>query len=301
MHRLRRPNFPAAQSPRCLVIVPVFNESGSIRKVIWRLRRALPTFDVLVIDDGSTDDTVRQVPAGVPVVSLPFNLGIGGAMQTGYRYAALHGYDVAVQVDGDGQHRPSEVARLVERLVEGDVDLMIGSRFLEPTHYKQSLVRRFGSLVLRWIIRVLVGVDMTDCTSGFRAANRKVILAFAHWYPEDYPEPEVVLLLRRVGFRIGEMGVSMRHRRTGRSSIGLLQGLFYVMKVTVCLLLDLARDPWPTGKVMWHEPVSEADSAGDRGFDQPSQRRPVESLPKPVSADLRYSAPATGPSKAAHV
>lgn len=302
MRRATSPNLPSVPEPRCLVIVPVFNESGSIRKVISRLRRALPTFDVLVIDDGSTDDTVRQVPSGVPVLSLPFNLGIGGAMQTGYRYAALHGYDVAVQVDGDGQHRPSEVRRLVQRLASGDVDLVIGSRFLEPTHYKQTFVRRFGSLVLRWIIRVLVGVDMTDCTSGFRAANRKVILAFAHWYPEDYPEPEVVLLLRRVGFRIGELGVRMRHRRTGRSSIGLLQGLFYVMKVTVCLLLDLARDPWPTGKVMWHEPPTELDpaDAGERLAD-PLDRRPAEPLPKPVPADLRYSAPAPGASKAAHV
>jgi hypothetical protein len=278
MHRPTRANLQLAPDKRCLVIVPVFNESGSIRKVIVRLRKALPSFDVLVIDDGSTDDTVRQVPAGVPVVSLPFNLGIGGAMQTGYRYAALHGYDVAVQVDGDGQHRPSEVRRLVERLDGGDVDLVIGSRFLEPTYYKQSVVRKLGSRVLRGIIRALVGVDLTDCTSGFRAANRKVILAFAHWYPEDYPEPEVVLLLRRVGFRIGELGVRMRHRRTGRSSINLLQGVFYVMKVTVCLLLDLARDPWPTGKVMWHEP-----------------------LPEPLPADLRWPAPPAGHSKTAHV
>src|SRR5437868_12069122 len=115
--RMHRPHLPVSQSaPRCLVIVPVFNESGTIHKVVCRLRRALPEYDVLVVDDGSTDDTVRQVPAGTAVVTLPFNLGIGGAMQTGYRYAALHGYDVAVQVDGDGQDRPSEGRRLVEGL-----------------------------------------------------------------------------------------------------------------------------------------------------------------------------------------
>ena len=252
---MHRPHSAIAQLlrpvPRSLVIVPVFNESGSIYKVICRLRKALPEVDILVVDDGSTDDTVRQVPADVPVVSLPFNLGIGGAMQTGYRYAALHGYEVAVQVDGDGQHRPSEVRRLVEHLAAGKADLVVGSRFLGDTRYKQTLVRRFGSLVLRGIIRVLVGMDLTDCTSGFRAANRRVILAFAHWYPEDYPEPEVILLLRRAGFRIGELPVKMRRRRAGRSSIGLLQGLFYVLKVTVCLLLDLVRDPWPIGKVMY--------------------------------------------------
>jgi glycosyltransferase involved in cell wall biosynthesis len=262
----------------CLAIVPVYNEAESVRKVICRLRRALPDFDVLVVDDGSTDDTVRHVPPGTPVLSLPFNLGIGGAMQAGYRYAALYGYDVAVQVDGDGQHRPSEVRRLVEHLRSEDIDLVVGSRFLTKSRYKQTLVRKFGSLVLRKIIRVLVGMDMTDCTSGFRAANRRVILAFAHWYPEDYPEPEVVLLLRRAGFRIGELGVRMRQRRTGRSSIGLFQGVFYVLKVTVCLLLDLVRDPWPSGKVKWHEHLAE-----------------------PVPPDLRWTAPAAGHSKTAHV
>ncbi|HSZ58893.1 MAG TPA: glycosyltransferase family 2 protein [Tepidisphaeraceae bacterium] len=264
------------QPPRCLVIVPVFNESGSIRKVICRLRRALPEYDILVVDDGSTDDTVRQVPPGVPVVSLPFNLGIGGAMQTGYRFAALHGYDIAVQVDGDGQHRPSEVRRLVEHLTADEADLVVGSRFLEETRYKQSFVRKLGSLVLRGIIRVLVGMDLTDCTSGFRAANRRVILAFAHWYPEDYPEPEVILLLRRAGYRIGELAVRMRHRRTGRSSIGLFHGVFYVLKVTICLLLDLVRDPWPTGKVMWHDA-------------------------EPVSGGVWFAPPAPGRAQASHV
>jgi glycosyltransferase involved in cell wall biosynthesis len=278
MHRPNRTIFPPHPTTRCLAIVPVFNEAASIRKVILRLRKALPEYDVLVVDDGSTDETVRQVPAGIPVVSLPFNLGIGGAMQTGYRYAALHGYDIAIQVDGDGQHRPSEVRRLVEHLLEDKVDLVVGSRFLSETRYKQSLVRKFGSLVLRGIIRVLVGMDLTDCTSGFRAANRNVILAFAHWYPEDYPEPEVVLLLRRAGFRIGELGVKMRHRRTGRSSISLWCGLFYVLKVTVCLLLDLVRDPWPSGKVMWHD-----------------------DHPQCVPGDIRWPAPAAGHTQTSHV
>src|SRR5881394_2698361 len=121
----------SAPGLRCLLIVPAFNERASVRKVVQQLERALPEYDVLVVDDGSTDDTVRQVPAGTAVVTLPFNLGIGGAMQTGYRYAALHGYDVAVQVDGDGQHRPGEVWRLVHRLVESESDMVVGSRFLE--------------------------------------------------------------------------------------------------------------------------------------------------------------------------
>ena len=237
-----------AGKPKCLVIVPVFNERASVGKVVRRLRRSMPDYHVLVIDDGSTDDTLRQIPAGVTVVSLPFNLGIGGAMQTGYRYAALHGYDVAVQVDGDGQHRPSEVRRLVDFVLAGEADLAVGSRFLEPTKYRQSFVRKTGAFGLRLLIRALTGLTITDCTSGFRAANRRVIRAFAHWYPEDYPEPEVILLLHRAGYSIGEFSVRMKQRRTGQSSIGLLAGLFYVVKVTACLLLDLIRAPWPHEK-----------------------------------------------------
>src|SRR5215210_2708476 len=161
----------AAGAGRCLVIVPVFNERGSVGKVVRRLRRSLPDYDVLIVDDGSTDDTLRQIPAGVTVVSLPFNLGIGGAMQTGYRYAALHGYDIAIQVDGDGQHRPSEVRRLVDYVLAGEADLAVGSRFLEPTKYRQSFVRMTGAFLLRLLIKALTGLRITDCTSGFRAAN----------------------------------------------------------------------------------------------------------------------------------
>ncbi|HWE03020.1 MAG TPA: glycosyltransferase family 2 protein [Tepidisphaeraceae bacterium] len=260
--------------------MPVFNEAGSVRRVVTRLRRALPDFDVLVVDDGSTDDTVRQVPADVPVVSLPFNLGIGGAMQTGYRFAALHGYQIAVQVDGDGQHRPSEVRRLVDYLLEGTTDLVVGSRFMEINGYRQTPVRKFGASLLRGLIKILSGQHMTDCTSGFRAANRRVIRAFAYWYPEDYPEPEVVLLLKRAGYRIAEIPVKMRHRRTGRSSISMMRGVFYMIKVSVCLLLDLAREPWPTGKV---------------GHAAPEEEEIVQDeYPEPVSGDLRWDPASAG-------
>jgi hypothetical protein len=252
----------ATSGQRYLAIVPVFNERGSVGKVIERLRRALPDVDVLVIDDGSTDDTLRQIPAGVTVVSLPFNLGIGGAMQTGYRYAALHGYDVAVQVDGDGQHRPSEVRRLIEHVAAGHAELVVGSRFLEATPYttyRQTPVRRAGAWMLRGSIKLLTGLTITDCTSGFRAANRRVIRAFAHWYPEDYPEPEVILLLHRAGYKVGELHVKMRQRRTGQSSIGVLAGVFYVLKVTTCLMLDTVRAPWP------HEKIGGPHESGDPG------------------------------------
>jgi glycosyltransferase involved in cell wall biosynthesis len=275
----RRPGIAAddvARTLKCLAIVPVYNERDSIGKLVRHLRRALPHFDIVIIDDGSTDDTARQVPPGTPVVSLPFNLGIGGAMQTGYRYAALNGYDVAVQVDGDGQHRPSEVIKIVEHMVDNDIDLVIGSRFLENVRYRQTVVRAFGSWLLRSFIRALSGHDITDCTSGFRACNKRVIHAYAHWYPEDYPEPEVILLLSRIGFKIAEVPVKMRQRKTGQSSIGLLSGAFYMAKVTTCLLLDLVRQPWPAGKVFSHAP--ETHPAGDRREPAPAGRPAAQSV-----------------------
>ena len=279
--------------PRCLAIVPAFNERGSIVTLVKRLRRTLPGYDVLVIDDGSTDDTARQVPAGLAaLVSLPFNLGIGGAMQTGYRYAALHGYDVAVQVDGDGQHRPSEVLRLVDHLIESGSDLAIGSRFLGSRTYRQTTFRRAGSWVLRGTIKVLTGLEITDCTSGFRAANKRVIDAFAHWYPEDYPEPEIILLLHRAGVRISELAVRMRQRRAGVSSIRPLAGVFYVMKVTTCLLLDLLREPWPRGKVLEDAEFTDDDARGGAPDDSAGARDPVG---HPGGAGWRAGAAGGGP------
>ncbi len=263
---------PSHPELRGLVIVPAFNERQSVGKLARRLHRALPQFDVLVIDDGSTDDTLRQVPAETAVVSLPFNLGIGGAMQTGYRYAALHGYDVAVQVDGDGQHRPGEVRRLVDQLVRTESDLVVGSRFLESGRYRQSISRKVGIRILDTMIRILCGKNVSDCTSGFRVANRRVIRAFAHWYPDDYPEPEVILLLNRAGFKITELSVRMRQRRAGMTSIPLSRGIFYVLKVMLALLLDMARSPWPSGKVTEHELAPEPHP-GDLRW-QPSAARP---------------------------
>ncbi len=257
---MSKPTSHKLRGLRCLVIVPAFNERHAIAELVHRLKRALPEFDIVVIDDGSTDDTARRIPESAAVISLPFNLGIGGAMQTGYRYAAMHNYDIAVQVDGDGQHRPAEVLRLVEHLVDNRLDLAIGSRFLEPTRYRQTVVRRAGAWFLHLVLRALAGIRMTDCTSGFRAANRRAISAFAHWYPEDYPEPEVVLLLHRAGFNIAELPVRMRQRRGGTSSISLVAGLFYVIKVTTCLVLDLVREPWPSLKVAVEDRVAPDDA-----------------------------------------
>jgi hypothetical protein len=164
-------------------------------------------------------------------------------------------------------------------LLEGNVDLVVGSRFLEATKFYQTPPRKLGAWMLRALIHRLSGLTITDCTSGFRAANANVIRAFAHWYPEDYPEPEVILLLHRAGYRIGELAVRMRHRRTGRTSIGLMRGLFYVVKVTVCLLLDLVREPWPSGKVgKSDESVPEHLPAGDRWQPAAFSRSPTSQV-----------------------
>jgi len=280
---------PVHQLPplRYLAIVPAFNEAGAIGEVCHRLHRSLPQFDVVVIDDGSIDGTSDHVPDTAVCVRLPFNLGIGGAMQTGYRYAARNGYDVAVQVDGDGQHRPEEVVRLVRHLLENRLDLVVGSRFLdERPHYRQTAVRRAGSGLLQGMLRWLTGLKITDCTSGFRATGREVIEAFAHWYPEDYPEPEVILLLQRAGFQVGELAVRMRRRKSGQSSISLLRGLFYVLKVGICLILDTTRQPWPK---------DQAQRGASDGFETTgASHREPDRHAKPHPARLRWGPPSPG-------
>ncbi len=218
-------------------------------QVVNDLREHFRGADVLVVDDGSTDGTHAAVPSHALVLRLPFNLGIGGAVQAGYRYAYLHGYEIAFQIDGDGQHPAEEAHKLIDALNTSGADMVIGSRFLsEDPNYTPPAARAAGIGVVRAFVNALTGLPMTDCTSGFRACNRGVIRAFARWYPEDYPEPEVILLLHRAGFKIKETPVTMRERTAGRTSIPFLKGVFYILKVGFALLLDLSRSPWPNKK-----------------------------------------------------
>ena len=244
------PNNPTTNS--CLVIVPAYNESASIAQVVNDLRTHLPQADILIVDDGSTDNTHKAVPHNTPILRMPFNLGIGGAMQAGYRYAFIHNYHTAIQLDGDGQHPADQAHKLITALTETNADIIIGSRFLpndnDDPNYSPPATRAAGIGVIRTIVRLLTGLRITDCTSGFRACNRDVIQAFARWYPEDYPEPEVILLLHRAGFNIHETPVTMRPRTTGKTSIPFLKGVFYILKVGFALLLDLSRSPWPKKK-----------------------------------------------------
>ncbi len=230
--------------PKVLVIIPAFNESGSIARVVHEVLAQPIDVQVLVIDDGSSDDTALHARmAGASVVRLPFNLGIGGAVQTGYRYAFLKGYDVAVQVDGDGQHDAAYLEEIVRCVAEGCADMAIGSRFLEGKKgFRSSNVRRVGIRFLGFLIRCVTGVDIKDSTSGFRACGRKLIEVFAAYYPHDYPEPESIVVAWRMGCRLTEVPVIMRARVSGKSSISLRKSFYYMLKVSGAILLHTFKD-----------------------------------------------------------
>jgi glycosyltransferase involved in cell wall biosynthesis len=221
---------------RLLAIVPAYNEEAAVADVIREIRRAEAEIDVLVIDDGSSDTTAEVAhAAGARVARLPFNLGIGGAVQTGFRVAWDEGYDVAIQIDGDGQHPPDELPRLLGPLVEGRADYVIGSRFAKPSDYQAPRTRRSGILLLSWLVSRIVGRRMTDTTSGFRAAGRRAIELFAAHYPHDYPEVEATVIAARSGLRVIEVPVQMRARTAGRSSISPLQSIYYMVKVMLAV------------------------------------------------------------------
>jgi glycosyltransferase involved in cell wall biosynthesis len=229
---------------RRIAIVPALNEEASIGAVVDEIRAVDPSFEILVVDDGSTDGTAAVAAArGARVVSLPFNLGIGGAMQTGYRFALEHGYDVAVQVDGDGQHDPADLPALLTPLLAGEADLVVGSRFAGRGRYRAPLCRRAGMRFFAWTASRLAGQELTDTTSGFRAVNRRGIALFADEYPHDYPEVEAVVTVARARLRLAEVPVAMRDRVGGRSSLAGLTGPYYVVKVLVAVLVGLLRRP----------------------------------------------------------
>jgi glycosyltransferase involved in cell wall biosynthesis len=229
---------------RNLAIVPAYNEAAAIAATVGELARHAPDFDVLVVDDGSTDGTADEArAAGATVVRHPFNLGIGGAVQSGYQYALERDYDVAVQVDGDGQHDPRLVRELLARLQAGDVNMVTGSRFLvrEGDCYRSSMPRRIGIRVFAWILSLVVGRQVTDPTSGFRMVGRRGIELFARDYPHDYPEVEAVLLLHFHALRGVEIPVRMRPRFAGVSSINASRSAYYMIKVLLAILVGLLR------------------------------------------------------------
>ncbi len=233
---------PRGAQPKILVIVPALNEEASIKAVVEGVRSHLPKADILVVNDGSSDQTsLRASSTGATLLDLPFNLGIGGAMQAGYRYAERKGYEIAVQVDGDGQHDPKEIPKLLELLKNGEADMVIGSRFVGESLYRGSAMRKLGIVILSQAISLMAGQKVTDPTSGFRAANRKAIQVFSLTYPQDYPEPEVLVLLSRCGLKVREVPATVYRREHGESSINKIKAIYYMIKVLLAIFVASFR------------------------------------------------------------
>jgi hypothetical protein len=229
---------------RVLVIVPARNEARSVGPVVRGVLGVLPDATVLVVDDGSTDRTAGEAKAaGAEVVRLPYNLGIGGAVQTGFHYALANGFQVAIQVDGDGQHLPEEIPKLLSVMEREGADLVVGSRFLEDGGYRPTFARRFGIGLFAGLLTLLCRQRVTDTTSGFRAANRLAVAHLSETYACDYPEVESLVTLHRAGFRIAEVPARMAPRTEGASSIGSVRGFYYMLKVVLAVVVDALAKP----------------------------------------------------------
>ncbi|MEA2366599.1 MAG: hypothetical protein QOE69_1165 [Thermoleophilaceae bacterium] len=230
-------------APTRLAVVPAYNESATILDVLRRMREEAPDYDVLVVDDGSTDRTAELAEsAGAEVLRLPFNLGIGGAVQAGFVFASENGYDYMVQVDGDGQHDPAELARLTAAM-DGDrtLDMVCGSRFLEQSDYRAPVTRRTGIHIFAFLLSRISGERITDPTSGFRLYNKRAISLFARDYPHDYPEVEAVLMVHFHQLEMKEVPVRMFQRGGGVSSISSGKSIYYMVKVLLAIFIGLAR------------------------------------------------------------
>lgn len=237
---------------KVLVILPAFNEEASILDTVSELRRVAPWVDPLVIDDQSEDDTLRLCrEAGIAVISLPLNLGIGGGVQTGYRYAVEKEYDIAVQMDGDGQHDPAMLPDLLAPVLDGHADIAIGSRFvadrergrneMDAAGFRSTVLRRVGIRFFERLFRVLCGVRITDATSGFRACNRRGMRLYLADYARDYPEPEAIMTALRNRLRVVEVPVRMRERTGGVSSIRRFKSVYYMLKVSLAILVSAMK------------------------------------------------------------
>jgi glycosyltransferase involved in cell wall biosynthesis len=233
---------PRKPSPTVLIIIPAYNEARSLPNLLKELRSRYPAYDVVVINDGSSDNTAEVArQAHVRLVSLPCNLGIGGAVQTGFRVAMQEGYDVAVQVDGDGQHPADQLDVIIQPILDSKSDIVVGSRFLTREGYQSSTTRRLGIRFFSKWLSLMCRTPISDATSGFRAYNGRAVELLAREYAEDYPEVEAMLVAHRAGLRICEVPVSMSPRSAGKSSIGGLNSMGYMLKVSLAVFMVAIR------------------------------------------------------------
>lgn len=227
---------------KLLIIIPAFNEEATISAVVASIKKHVPSADIVVVNDGSRDRTsLKAAESGATVLDHIYNMGIGATMQTGYKYARMKGYDIAVQVDGDGQHPADQIEKLIKPIVERKADLVVGSRFLGEGDYRPSLARGAGMVFFSNLVSAIIRAKVTDTTSGFRAAGRDCINFFSGRYPDDYPEVEALVLLHKKGFSIMEVPVRMNERAGGRSSITPMKSVYYMVKVFLAILVDLMK------------------------------------------------------------
>lgn len=225
-----------------LVIIPAYNEAENLETVVTDIQLHAPTFDYIIVNDCSIDHTRYLCEEkGYPVLHLPYNLGIGGAVQAGYLFAEKYDYDLAVQFDGDGQHDASYLDSLVDAQLESGADMIIGSRFIDKQGFQSTRMRKLGITFLSSLIALLCQRRIYDVTSGMRLVNRQVIQDFCTYYPSDYPEPETLALILRRGYKVMEIPVKMRARKRGRSSITPLRSIYYMVKVTLAIFIDALK------------------------------------------------------------
>ena len=221
-----------------IIVIPAYNEEGNLEKTVRDIRENAPDFDYIIVNDSSTDNTLGMCrEKGFSYLNLPVNLGIGGAVQTGYRYAYYHGYDLAVQFDGDGQHSAKFLAQMAKVLEETESDMVIGSRFIEKEGFQSSGLRRIGIRYFSLLIKLLTGKTVTDPTSGMRMINRKLLKKFTNEYPKDYPEPESVVTVLSEKHKVTEIPVVMNEREEGISSISLRNSVYYMIKVSFAVVI----------------------------------------------------------------
>jgi glycosyltransferase involved in cell wall biosynthesis len=223
---------------KILVIVPAFNEAENIVKTIQSIKHA-GQVDILVINDRSIDQTLTllKTQKNIKIANLPCNLGIGGAVQTGLIYAKEQNYDIAIQIDGDGQHDPNFIWDMIHLINNSNFDIIIGSRFIDKVGFQSTKLRRIGIVYIQYLIRTIIGIQITDPTSGFRAFSKKAIQYFASHYPYDYPEPESIVVAHRLGMKIKELPVIMKEREGGVSSIYTYKNFYYMLKVTLAIMI----------------------------------------------------------------